>query len=420
MTRRGAASSPHSQVLAIRISLVADPTGGNAWLSLAQAALKAGKAAGARHLARRSAVLLPDTPAPLIACADAFHMERRLEEWAATVRKAVRLPMAEADRRRLAFLLLQEGAHAAAADALTINAVAHPRTYGATTDACLAASLRDLRDRADLFARASACLRPPTADASSARATTADTLRLSDRFFSALPEYKDADRLPVVEGAGPPLTSAPTILVAFDDRYARRFLPLHVGAAAQGTAAYRLHLVDPTPETLAWAEQTVGTAPTVQLSWERPGLDSASWRDRLVYYSCIRFIRALDLLREGRGDLLVSDADNILHPGALQILDGDYDLALAADDRRIPWYSYNVSLVHLRNRPATAAFLETVVRYIRHFMATGTAAWRLDQNAFFCAAGWHRRQTTSVRIDSLLERVDRVVARKIAHDGPPD
>jgi len=401
-----------SPVAALRLALIDAPRDVGRWLSLSEMSGRAGRPDAALRFAVRASTLRPDSPTPLFACAEAH---RALGADAAALdsyRRALRLPLPPDTRRQLAHLLLQGGRHADAATALRQYAVLFADAYEATREACLAASLSETPEPAELFARATDRFALPADDFRSARRPAPETARFTDGFFGSLEVPPRLDGLPPVEGESMPTGTGPTTLVTFDDGYARRLARHHVEAATRGNARYRLHLIDPAEDTLAALRDAVRGRPTVALSWERPGLEAAGWHRRLAYYSCIRFVRAREMLAHG-GEVLMTDADNILRPDAAGALGDDYDLGLAADGRRIPWFSYNVSLVHLRDTTACRAFMDLVAGYILAFLRNGEARWHLDQNAFYCTADWLRRHGRAPRIASLSDRAGRMVERRI-------
>lgn len=400
--------------IALRATVLLDPGSFEGWLRLAEVARGLKRFPSALRFAGRCAILRPVAAAPWLAraaaCREAGDGDGALDAFAAAVRRD--LPFAR--RTELSYRLLQDGRHVSAAGGLRRVAASFDDPYEATRQACLAASLRGEWAAADRFARAALSMHPPAASRTDARRPAAETARFSDAFFAGLPGQRDSGSgLPEVAVEGTPEGQGPLILVSFDDAYARAFAARHLEVARAGASRYRLHLIDPADDTLATVRAAARGLPAVSVSWERPGLAAAGWDHRLAYYSCIRFVRAAGLLAEGAGEILMSDADNILQPAATGALGDDYDLALVADGRRIPWFSYNVSAVHLTGSEACRAYLDLVARYIGHFLRAGTARWRLDQNAFFCTASWLERQGRAPRIGSLLERADALVARKL-------
>ncbi|WP_114858018.1 tetratricopeptide repeat protein [Azospirillum brasilense] len=219
-------------------------------------------------------------------------------------------------------------------------------------------------------------------------------VRAGRRALDGLP---DADALldsfpPLELLAEPPAGSGPLLAVSCDDGYYRRFamgLLDSVEARTGGGMAVHVHVVNPSPETLADLARRRERLP---LGWSREAVDFTGWDDhrRTTYYACIRFLRWHQLMTRWGRLLLHLDADCTLAEGAAGGLEGlvalleDSDVGLLRDARwRGPTRDITVCFAAFQPTPLGRAFLASTAAYIGAFLREGRGFWMLDQAAPF-------------------------------------
>ncbi|CAO3430054.1 tetratricopeptide repeat protein [Azospirillum argentinense] len=214
-------------------------------------------------------------------------------------------------------------------------------------------------------------------------------VRAGRRALDGLP---DADALlgafpPLELLADPPAGSGPLLAVSCDDGYYRRFATglLDSVELAGGGVAVHVHIVNPSPETLA---DLARRRERLRLSCSRERVDFTGWDDhrRTTYYACVRFLRWHQLMTLWGRPLLHLDADCTLAGGldALAALLDGADVGLLRDARwRGPTREITVCFAAFQPTPRGRAFLASTAAYIGAFLREGRGFWMLDQAAPF-------------------------------------
>lgn len=195
-------------------------------------------------------------------------------------------------------------------------------------------------------------------------------------------------RLPPLEMLDePPTGSGPVIVVSCDDVYFRRFAgDLLASVETAGGLPVHLHLIDPSPDTLAAVEAWRARLP-LGVSLER--MDFTGWDDhrRKTYYACIRFVRWHQLLERWRRPLAHLDADCTVAAdlSALAPETSGYDVGLLRDRRgRGPTRDVTVCFAWYMPTAAGRRFLSLTAAYIAELLLAGRGYWMLDQAAPYC------------------------------------
>ncbi|MBB3265700.1 tetratricopeptide (TPR) repeat protein [Azospirillum sp. OGB3] len=236
-------------------------------------------------------------------------------------------------------------------------------------------------------------------------------VRAGRRGLDGLPDADTLlDSFPSLELlAEPPAGSGPLLAVSCDDGYYRRFATglLDSVAAAGGGVAVHVHVVNPSPETLADLARRRERLP---LGISREGIDFAGWDEhrRTTYYACIRFLRWHQLMARWGRPLLHLDADCTLTGGldALAALLDGADVGLLRDARwRGPTREITVCFAAFQPTPRGRAFLALTAAYIGAFLREGRGFWMLDQAAPFAVfdALQRRGEGLSVRWFDVLD-----------------
>lgn len=215
-------------------------------------------------------------------------------------------------------------------------------------------------------------------------------VRAGRRALGGVPDADSlADAFPPLELlAEPPAGAGPLLAVSCDDGYYRRFatgLLDSVEARAGGGVAVHVHVVNPSPETLADLARRGERLP---LGVSREEVDFTGWDDhrRTTYYACIRFLRWHQLMTRWGRPLLHLDADCTLADdiGGLAALLAGADAGLLRDGRwRGPTREITVCFAAFQPTPRGRAFLALTAAYIGAFLREGRGFWMLDQAAPF-------------------------------------
>ncbi|MDQ2106628.1 tetratricopeptide repeat protein, partial [Azospirillum sp. C340-1] len=234
-------------------------------------------------------------------------------------------------------------------------------------------------------------------------------VRAGRRALDGLPEA-DAlpDSFPPLDLlAEPPAGEGPLLAVSCDDGYYRRFatgLLDSVEALAGGGVAVHVHVVNPSPETLADLARRGERLP---LGISRERVDFTGWDDhrRTTYYACIRFLRWHQLMTRWGRPLLHLDADCTLAGngasgiGSLTERMQGCDVALLRDARwRGPTREITVCFAGFQPTPRGRAFLALTAAYIGAFLREGRGYWMLDQAAPFAVLDALERQGEGPRV----------------------
>ena len=224
---------------------------------------------------------------------------------------------------------------------------------------------------------------------------------------NALDGLPDADSLlgafpPLELLAEPPAGRGPLLAVSCDDGYYRRFATglLDSVEAAGGGVAVHVHVVNPSPETLADLARRRERLP---LGASREVVDFTGWDDhrRTTYYACIRFLRWHQLMTRWGRPLLHLDADCTLAgglDGLVALLEGS-DVGLLRDARwRGPTREVTVCFAGFQPTPAGRAFLALTAAYIGNFLRDGRGFWMLDQAAPFAVLDALERRRDGLRV----------------------
>ncbi|GAA4259275.1 tetratricopeptide repeat protein [Azospirillum formosense] len=229
-------------------------------------------------------------------------------------------------------------------------------------------------------------------------------VRAGRRGLDGLP---DADTLqdsfpPLDLLAAPPAGSGPVLAVSCDDGYYRRFATglLDSVEGAGGGAAVHVHVVNPSPETLA---DLARRRERLRLSYSREEVDFTGWDDhrRTTYYACVRFLRWHQLMVRWGRPLLHLDADCTLDGdlGAVAALLDGADVGLLRDARwRGPTREITVCFAAFQPTPRGRAFLASTAAYIGAFLRNGRGFWMLDQAAPFAVLDALERRGEGLRV----------------------
>ncbi|KAA0680819.1 tetratricopeptide repeat protein [Azospirillum brasilense] len=457
-----AAGQPDEAARAFARTAALDPTDVQAAFTLGSLRLERGDAAGAAAAFAQALARRPDFAEARINCANALSALGRPKDAARLRRQAVALAPAHPDAlhnaavsaladagldrplshaRRLdpelveravgalAYALAADPQHGAAADALLGAALALVQAGQAppwlldraarTALTVLRRNPRDTRAAAVVAYRfyrrgrtdlASRFMRRIARRFTAAEVTADFELRLWSMVRAgrwALDGLPDADTLlgafpPLELLAEPPAGSGPLLAVSCDDGYYRRFATglLDSVEAQAGSVAVHVHVVNPSPETLADLARRRERLP---LGTSREEVDFTGWDDhrRTTYYACIRFLRWHQLMTRWGRPLLHLDADCTL-AGSLDTLAASLeraDTGLLRDARwRGPTREITVCFAAFQPTPRGRAFLALTAAYIGAFLRERRGFWMLDQAAPFAVLDALQRQEESLRV----------------------
>ncbi|MBI3507818.1 MAG: tetratricopeptide repeat protein [Proteobacteria bacterium] len=303
--------------------------------------------------------------------------------------------------RRLGNALLDLERDDEAADCFRRAAVLNPRDSGALYGLATALAERDdIAGAATAFAAWGKLPTPAGIDPHLQFGAIAGQIRLDDAFFGSL----DTSLGPELDGAFAH-GDTPILFAAADAGYTTRFVDLLAGnlAARAPGIALHLHVVNPTPESEAKVARAVEltqghldlavTRETVDLArFAAPGLDPL--HAAKTYYSCARFLNLPRLIQHYRRPVLVCDIDLAPTRDPRPWLD-----ELAACDAganvKIRYDFANkllATMVYFGDTKAGRRYADLVAAYCRHFLATRSATWTIDQVALH-AAWLHMRRT---------------------------
>ncbi|QCO17280.1 hypothetical protein D3869_18670 (plasmid) [Azospirillum brasilense] len=421
------AAAAFAQALARR------PDFAEARVNRANALAALGRAEDAARLRRQAVALAPAHPDALHNAAVSALAEAGLDRPLSHARR-LDPDLVERAGRALARALAADPQHGAAADALIGAALALVQAGQATESlldraartalTVLRRNPRDTRAAAVVAYRFYRCGRTDLAARFmrrvSRRFTAAEVeadfelrlwsmVRAGRRGLDRLP---DADSLlgafpPLELLAEPPTRNGPLLAVSCDDGYYRRFATALLDSveAAGGGVAVHVHVVNPSPETLADLARRRERLP---LSCSRERVDFTGWDDhrRTTYYACIRFLRWHQLMTRWGRPLLHLDADCTLDgdPGAVAALLEGADVGLLRDARwRGPTREITVCFAGFQPTPLGRAFLASTAAYIGAYLREGRGFWMLDQAAPFAVLDALERQGLRVRWFDILD-----------------
>ncbi len=198
--------------------------------------------------------------------------------------------------------------------------------------------------------------------------------------------------LPAVEmGATAPSSGdRPMVFVFCDTGYLEpHALPLvwsleDVGAGC----AVHLHVANPAPGDAARLEAVAARLRQVHLGWSFETVDLDRFGPASVYYSCARFCRFYQLVRDRRRPVLMVDADSLFQRPP-ESLPGwgcpGIDVGLVDNPMAPPWERFIAWGTYVAPTPAGLDFLGRVAFFVGRNLLARTGRWFLDQTALFLA-----------------------------------
>lgn len=216
-------------------------------------------------------------------------------------------------------------------------------------------------------------------------------------------------RLPEVEGGWPALSGEQlNAFVCCDGSY----LTLHATAFARALdrnapgSHLHVHLVNPQAEDLDRLRDLRLARTRVSHSQELIDLSARSNDFARTYYASIRFVRQYQLLTESRQPVFSFDADALvrgsLSPLLRTLRDDRYDCAVHTRLRtRKRREKFLVSAFYAAPTAGGYAFVEEVAANIAEVLASGQAAWYMDQLVFYDCYLRHRRANPPLRLYQL-------------------
>lgn len=182
-------------------------------------------------------------------------------------------------------------------------------------------------------------------------------------------------------------------LVCCDSGYLRQFArPAMLSSRAAGEALFHIHLVNPTPDDIAYVRALEADIPgRLNISTERSPFveELAVGRERAGYLINPRFIHAPTLLDFYNRPLLVSDIDAAitLKWQEIKALLEPFDVGIRRVAGHYPWRRNAAGSSYFAPTANGKLFAELASLYIRSALdlTTHKVNWLIDQNALFCA-----------------------------------